>query len=53
MMDTEQSEINVWVHRIRERFAEAGVIRPGAIIERRHRVGQLRIGVEDILIRQV
>lgn len=52
MMDTEQSEINVWVHRIRERFAEAGVVRPGTIIERRHRVGQLRIGIEDIVIRQ-
>lgn len=52
MMDTEQSEINVWVHRIRERFAEAGVVRPGSIIERRHRVGQLRIGVENIVIQK-
>jgi FHA domain-containing protein len=50
LMHTEQSEINVWVHRIRERFADAGVLRPGAIIERRHRVGQLRIGVDDITI---
>lgn len=53
VLRTEQSEINLWVHRIRERFAEAGVVRPGAIIERRSRVGQLRIGVDNIVITQM
>jgi hypothetical protein len=52
-LQTEQSEINLWVHRIRERFAEAGVVRPGAIIERRSRAGHLRIGIENILITQM
>jgi hypothetical protein len=53
MLHSEQSEINVWVHRIRERFADAGVLRPGSIIERRNRVGQLRIGVDNVVINQM
>jgi hypothetical protein len=53
MLHSEQSEINVWVHRIRERFADAGVLRPGAIIERRNRVGQLRIGIDNVVISQM
>jgi FHA domain len=52
-LSTEQAEINLWVHRIRERFAEAGVLRPGSIIERRSRAGQLRIGTDNIIISQM
>jgi len=50
MLRAEQTEINLWVYRIRERFAEAGFTRPGAIIERRSGSGQLRIGAHDITI---
>lgn len=50
MLRAEQSEINLWVHRIRERFAEVGFVRPGAIIERRSGTGQLRIGTDNIAI---
>jgi hypothetical protein len=53
VLRAEQSEINLWVHRIRERFAEIGVVRPGSIIERRSRAGQLRIGVDNIVINQM
>jgi hypothetical protein len=50
MLHAEQTEINLWVHRIRERFAEVGFARPGAIVERRSGTGQLRIGTDDIVI---
>jgi hypothetical protein len=50
MLRASQVEINVWVHRIRERFAEVGFLRPAAIIERRPRTGQLRIGSDKLNI---
>jgi len=45
------SDITVYtqVHRARQRLAEAGVSQGAAIVERRHRTRQLRMGTTDIV----
>jgi len=50
MLKCPETQLNVWVHRIRERFSSKGFLDHAAIIERRDRTGQLRIGVEQSII---
>jgi hypothetical protein len=44
------NQLNVDIHRIRKQLGGLGLADPAAIIERRPRSGQLRIGVSDIII---
>lgn len=46
----DRTRINLWVHRARRQFADAGVVDVGGLIERRERSEQLRIGVRDLVV---
>lgn len=37
--------VNLFVHRLRRDFAAVGVVDPGSVIQRRQRLGELRIGL--------
>jgi hypothetical protein len=50
MLRSDRNEINVWVYRIRERFADAGINASATIIERRTGTCQLRIGTENVRV---
>ena len=43
--------LNLWIHRARQQLAKAGVRAAGAVIERRAGTQQLRIGVEQVVVR--
>lgn len=44
MLRCGEQQLNVWIHRIRSRFANAGFLDYASVIERRDGTGQLRIG---------
>jgi hypothetical protein len=47
---TRETHINVWVHRIRGRFANQGFLDSGAIIQRRDGTRQIRVGTANAVI---
>ena len=44
------NQLNVDIHRIRKQFGVLGLADAAAIIERRPRTGQIRIGVSDLVV---
>lgn len=50
MLRCGEQQLNVWVHRIRARFSSKGFLDYASIIERRDGSGQLRIGVDRIVL---
>lgn len=50
MLHCGEQQLNVWVHRIRARFAKSDFLDYASIIERREGTGQLRVGVENCAI---
>jgi FHA domain len=53
MLRCGEQQLNVWVHRIRARFARSEFLDYASIIERRDGSGQLRVGVEQCVISDV
>ncbi len=49
----DESRLNVWIWRLREQFGRHDFIDHAAVIERRDRTGQMRIGVANNVIRRL
>ncbi|WP_181234183.1 FHA domain-containing protein [Enhygromyxa salina] len=50
-LDIDVQLMNLWIHRVRQQLAQAGVQGAGAVIERRSGSQQLRIGVGRLTVR--
>jgi hypothetical protein len=53
MLACGEQQLNVWVHRIRSRFAAKGFLDYADVVQRRDGSGQMRIGSERIVVRRV
>jgi hypothetical protein len=50
MLQCPETQLNLWVHRIRSRFSSQGFLDYAAVIERRDGSGQMRIGASSFII---
>ena len=50
MLRTERGHLNMLFYRCRQQLAQAGVVNPGALLQRRARASEVRLGVREVTV---